>query len=48
MEAARVNLRGPAKQWYLSHMADLKSFDDFKKLFKVTFTSEESITHIKI
>jgi len=46
MEAARSNLSGPAKQWYLSHMADLKNFDDFRKLFKVTFTSEESITNI--
>lgn len=46
MEAARSNLSGPARQWYLSHMADLKNFDDFSKLFKVTFTSEESITNI--
>jgi hypothetical protein len=46
MEAARSNLKGPAKQWYLSHMADLRSFLDFKKIFKVTFTSEESITNI--
>jgi len=46
MEAARSNLSGPAKQWYLSHMADLKNFDDFRRLFRVTFTSEESITNI--
>lgn len=46
LEAARFNLTGPAKQSFLSHMRDLQKFDDFKELFKITFTSEESVTGV--
>jgi len=44
LEAGRSRLEGAARNWHLSHMLELDSFEKFGTAFEATFTSQESIT----
>jgi len=44
LEAGRSHLGGAARHWYLSHMAELNTMDNFITSFEMMFTSQESIT----
>lgn len=44
LEAGRLRLEGAARNWYLSHMLELNSFEKLATAFEATFTSQESIT----
>jgi len=44
LEAGRSHLRGAARHWYLSHMAELDTMNKFITSFEIMFTSQESIT----
>lgn len=46
LEAGRSYLEGAAKQWYLSHMTELDTFDKFATSFEHMFTCQESVTEI--
>lgn len=44
LEAARSHLKGAAKHWYLSRMAELNTFEKFNTAFESMFTCKENIT----
>lgn len=44
LEAGRSYLEGAAKNWYLSHMAELETFEKLTKSFEAMFMALEGIT----
>jgi len=44
LEAGRSYLEGAARNWYLSHMAELETFEKFSKSFEAMFMASEGIT----
>lgn len=44
LEAGRSYLEGAARNWYLSHMAELETFEKFAKSFEAMFMAPEGIT----
>jgi hypothetical protein len=44
LEAARSHLEDPAKHWYLSHMAELNTYDKFISSFESMFMCAENKT----
>lgn len=46
LEAGRSHLEGAARSWFLSHMTELNTLEQFITSFEQTFTCQESITEM--
>lgn len=46
LEVARSHLDGPAKNWFLTHSSELKTWESFLSLFKRMFTVSEGVVEL--